>query len=59
MSRVVGTQTTHSFVEVFRQIREVEIGRSVVTLGLESGIEALTSETNFVTELIEAANALL
>ena len=50
---------THRLVEVLWQIRQVQIGRSLVALGLESRIEALTSEANLVAKLIEATDALL
>jgi len=50
---------THRLVEVLWQIRQVQIGRSLVALGLESRIEALTSEANLVAKLIETSDALL
>lgn len=50
---------TDRLVEVLWQVRQVQVGRSLVALGLESRVEALTSEANFVAELIEASDALL
>lgn len=52
-------RTTHRLVEVLGQVRQVQVGRSLVALGLESRVEALTSEANLVPELIETSDALL
>ena len=49
----------YSLVEVLGKVRQVQVRRRLITLGLESRIETLTSEANLVAKLIEATDALL
>ena len=48
-----------SFVHVLWQIGDVEVGRALVTLGLEARVKGLSGEANLVSKLVETTNAQL
>ncbi len=44
-------------VHVLWQVGDVEVGRALVTLGLETGVERLSGEADLVAELVETTDA--
>lgn len=50
---------TYRLCDGLGQVGNVEIGRLIISLGLEASVEALTCEANFVAKKVECLNALL
>lgn len=50
---------TDSLCDRLWQVGDVQIGRLLVSLGLEASVEALPCEANFVAKKVEGLNALL
>lgn len=50
---------TDSLCDRLRQIGNVQVGRLVVSLSLETSVEALTCEADFIAKEVEGLDALL
>ena len=46
-------------VDTLRQVGEIKVGGTLVTLDLSASVESLVSEADIIAEVIETANAFL
>lgn len=52
-------EVTHRLSQTLGQVGQVKVGGALVSLCLETGVEALTSKANLIAKVVEATDAPL